>query len=464
MKHPFISALLAVLMGGFFVCGATIPVRAQSNSVVILPGGCGTGNFPQNSGYLTIDSTGHLCTSGSGGSSASQFVPSGNYATLTATGSSSASTALPTNTGTVAFQNQTSVAVSCTLASGSATATANELIVPAGSTIFVGTTGYSNAACINQTGSASNVIVMAGGAGPGAGFGGGGSSGSGLVQTSPPSYTNGTNQPLTLNQQGALPAASLNLGSSTCSVNCNTTGQTLLSTNTFGYTTFSAQVTAEDGSLLEVDVSYNNGTTWSQLPLETYNSQGGTSGNGQFNSFIISGIGVGTAACARIPNPGGLLRVYFTNWGNGTLSLNSTLSNSDSCARPTTVSNGSVNILTQNGNELTRVDTGVTSQNSLIVNAGAFSWGRVKAVNETSTAGFLILVDAATVPATGSLATSTIIDCQTLPASGTAEISYSPGPWPASVSNGLVALLSSGANCHTYTTGTITGFIQSFKQ
>lgn len=67
MKRTFTAALLAVLMGGFFVCGAIMPARAQSNSVVILPGGCGTGNFPNNSGYLTIDSTGHLCDSGGGG-------------------------------------------------------------------------------------------------------------------------------------------------------------------------------------------------------------------------------------------------------------------------------------------------------------------------------------------------------------------------------------------------------------
>ena len=107
--------------------------------------------------------------------SAGGFVPSLSYGTLTATATSSASTALPTNTGTVAFQNQTSAAVSCTLASGTATAATNEIIVPAGSTIFVGTAGYNNTACINQTGSASNVIVLAGGSGLGTGFGGGSS-------------------------------------------------------------------------------------------------------------------------------------------------------------------------------------------------------------------------------------------------------------------------------------------------
>lgn len=119
-----------------------------------------------------------LPVSGTFSASLGGFLPSLSYGTLTATAASSASTALPTNTGTVAFQNQTTVAVSCTLAAGAATATTNEIIVPAGSTIFIATTGYDHAACINQTGSASNVIVMAGGSGLGTGFGGGGGSGS----------------------------------------------------------------------------------------------------------------------------------------------------------------------------------------------------------------------------------------------------------------------------------------------
>lgn len=117
------------------------------------------------------------------------FLPSLSYGTLTATAASSASTALPTNTGTVAFQNQNAVAVSCTLAAGAATATTNEIIVPAGSTVFVATTGYDHAACINQTGSASNVIAMAGGSGLGTGFGGGSSGGGGLSVTDQAAWT-----------------------------------------------------------------------------------------------------------------------------------------------------------------------------------------------------------------------------------------------------------------------------------
>lgn len=39
---------------------------AQSNNPVILPLGCGTGNFPQGTGYLTVDAAGQLCISNSG--------------------------------------------------------------------------------------------------------------------------------------------------------------------------------------------------------------------------------------------------------------------------------------------------------------------------------------------------------------------------------------------------------------
>lgn len=128
---------------------------------------------------IAPNSDGSVNITGSFSASISSFVPSLSYATLTATAASSASTALPTNTGTVAFQNQTAVAVSCTLSATSATALVNQIIVPAGSTIFIGTTGYTSAACINQTGSASNVIVLAGGSGLGTGFGGGSAGGGG---------------------------------------------------------------------------------------------------------------------------------------------------------------------------------------------------------------------------------------------------------------------------------------------
>lgn len=105
------------------------------------------------------------------------FAPNNNFATLTATGSS-ASVALPAG-ATVALQNTGTTAVSCKLGVGSATAAANQVVVQPASTVFLTVGSNTFAACIDQTGSVSNLVVLAGGAGLGAGFGGGGGSGGG---------------------------------------------------------------------------------------------------------------------------------------------------------------------------------------------------------------------------------------------------------------------------------------------
>jgi hypothetical protein len=67
------------------------------------------------------------------------------------------------------------------LATGTATATTNKIIVRGGATVYLTVGSNVNAACINQTGSASNVVAMAGGAGLGTNFGGGGGGGGGAV-------------------------------------------------------------------------------------------------------------------------------------------------------------------------------------------------------------------------------------------------------------------------------------------
>jgi hypothetical protein len=125
--------------------------------------------------------TGGQCLGSGGGSSSSAFSPAGGsaFGSLTATASASASTALPTNTGTVEFRNANSVDVSCTFAVGTATGAVNNTVLPANSTRDIGVGSNTQVSCINQTGSASNPILMAGGSGGLAGFGGAGSSGSG---------------------------------------------------------------------------------------------------------------------------------------------------------------------------------------------------------------------------------------------------------------------------------------------
>ena len=130
-------------------------------------------------GFAQLDSTGHLLVSASVSASVSGFLPSLSYNTCTATGSQCTSTALPTNTGSVVLFNSGTTTVSCTLASGTATAAASELQIPASSGLGLATTGYDHYACIDQTGSTSNVVIASGGTGLATGWGGGGSSGGG---------------------------------------------------------------------------------------------------------------------------------------------------------------------------------------------------------------------------------------------------------------------------------------------
>lgn len=280
--------------------------------------------------------------------------------------------------------------------------------------------------------------------------------GNGLVQTSPPSYTNATSQPLTLNAQGALPAASLNLGAFTCSALCSTTNRTLLSQNTWGYTTFSLQNIASDGSLLEIDVSYDNGTTWSQLPLETYSGTSGTSAQGQFSSFVPTS--TSSAACARIPNPGGLVRVFFTAWSNGTQTVNASLSNSDSCAKPTTFSGGSVLITDINGNSnIPPVVCGSAVSSCVLKNASGFLYG---VYANCTAACWLMVFNATSAPSNGAttagIAAGNMVECIPIGAGSVGGVNYGSGP-PSAYSTGITATISSTA-CSTLTLSTV-GFI-----
>lgn len=175
----------------FALAFAAVPVKAQPVKVVAT---CGvvTPAFATatTSAIVTMDVNGNLCTAASVSASISGFTPGLTFASLTATGSS-ASVALPAG-ATVAFQNTGTTTVSCTLGVGSATATAGQVQVPASSTVFmtVGTNTFG--ACIDETGSASNVVRLAGGAGLGTGFGGGGGGGGGgAITAASGSYASG---------------------------------------------------------------------------------------------------------------------------------------------------------------------------------------------------------------------------------------------------------------------------------
>lgn len=101
-----------------------------------------------------------------------------------------------------------------------------------------------------------------------------------------------------------------------------------------------------------------------------------------------------------------------------------------------------------------------SAENNHILKASAGNLYSIYATNQTATAGFLVVINAITSPADGAI---TPLECVPLPASGNASINYNSGP-PSVFSTGIVAVVSSGANCFTKTTGTITAFIKGSVQ
>ena len=170
----FAAPIAAALLSGVIVAWA-----AQNNYL----GTVFIADSTVPSRQLTVNSDGSINVTGSFSANTSSFAPSLSFGTCTATGSQCSSTALPTNTGSVILFNAGTTTVSCTLASGAATATTNELQIPASSglplaTVY-GATTYDHFACIDQTGSASNTVIASGGTGLPTGWGGGGSGGGG---------------------------------------------------------------------------------------------------------------------------------------------------------------------------------------------------------------------------------------------------------------------------------------------
>lgn len=99
-------------------------------------------------------------------------------------------------------------------------------------------------------------------------------------------------------------------------------------------------------------------------------------------------------------------------------------------------------------------------ENSHVLKATGGRLYQLSVSNGTSTAGFMMVFDAAAVPGTGTVAP---LMCRALPASGTVVINFIPTP-AALFGTGIVAVVSSGANCTTFTTGTITAFFDAMLQ
>lgn len=114
---------------------------------------------------------------------------------------------------------------------------------------------------------------------------------------------------------------------------------------------------------------------------------------------------------------------------------------------PTPSNNASAGALPATGNNVT----------ALQVYGAAGNFFNGSALNYTANAGFLIAYNANAAPATGGLTPTLVLDCVRLPASGSAQINEST--FGKRFSAGIILLVSSGSDCVTYTTGSITAFL-----
>ncbi len=355
---------IALALLAFTLCVASASAQVVSNPAIPPNTVCSHLASPPTlsdgqASWLQCDASGSLITTSAGGgpTTVPGFTPGGTFATLTATGSS-ASVALPAGV-TVAFQNTGTTAVSCTLGIGSATATTNEVIVQGSSTVFVVPGTNTFGACIDQTGSASNLVVLAGGAGLGTGFGGSGDGTTtsnitqfGGVNLSTGTGASGTGIPrVTVSSDSSL-AANQSVNVAQWGGVSTATGQVAVNT---------APVTATNTALV-VDlrpdspgiVTLGQTTKSAGIPVAWASDQVGTAGSAASTVLSVQGVasmtpvqvaGTGAAGTANA----GVVTVQ------GIASMTKLLVTPDSVALP---ANQSVNVAQVNG-VTTSVNTGV---------------------------------------------------------------------------------------------------------
>ena len=100
------------------------------------------------------------------------------------------------------------------------------------------------------------------------------------------------------------------------------------------------------------------------------------------------------------------------------------------------------------------------AESSHVIKASGGNVYAVSATNLTTTAGFLVLLNSASVPGDGAI---TPLACVPIRALGFASINYAPGPM-AAYSTGVTAVVTSASTCFTKTTGTITAFFEGMVQ
>lgn len=333
MKRLIGAAILFIL--------SSLPCMAASEGWVVptCPASLTTPYTMPGFAAISVDPNGNQCIVVSVSASITGFTPNGNFAVLTSAGTSG-SVALPAGT-TVAFQNTGTTTVSCTLGVGSALATANEIQVPASSTVFVTPGSNTFGACIDQTGSTSNTIVLAGGSGLGTGFGGGGGGGSGgTVNQGSPNGGGANAWPVV----DSAVASALTTGSGWLQTIATNTGAAVpAGTNVIGKVGID-QTTPGTTNGVQVNAALPAGTN-------TIGNVGSdpSSGKGTPSSVAIN---VSTATTTQLVALSGSTKIYVTSYdviAAGTGNITFEYGTGTACATGTTALTGAYNLTAQAG-------------------------------------------------------------------------------------------------------------------
>lgn len=153
--------------------------QGQPLVIYVVPS-CGTGATytPTQNRLATMDTSGRLCTSGTGGGSSTTpgFTPNGNYTSPLSVSTSSANIALPSG-DTIAVSNNGNITAFINLGTSSGVvATTASIAVQPGATVGITVGANTYLAAITATGT--TTLNISGGTGLVTGFGGGGSGGS----------------------------------------------------------------------------------------------------------------------------------------------------------------------------------------------------------------------------------------------------------------------------------------------
>lgn len=171
-----IIRMLAALVAALLIGLLSSPGFSQSGSVIVLPGGCGTGSAVNGLSYLTVDSTFKLCVNATVNASVTGFRPTayGTPISVVSTAGGTSGT-LPSGSEVVATNVGTTNGAYCAL--GATATTSDQYIAPNGGWFAFAISGDTQLTCITATGT--TTVNTAGGTGLPTGTGGGGGSGGG---------------------------------------------------------------------------------------------------------------------------------------------------------------------------------------------------------------------------------------------------------------------------------------------